>query len=173
METNQYRVNCDLSISARVSSKVYDKATAIADKWEPVSNAREGTCGNLYGYVDFKPETGRFRFVKDWSAVKVHFYEVMPSALWLYRLLCHFAAEVESYGPEGYKSVWSVGLRHKSTGRTVAFSEHKAAAGFYMQERSPDELEADFKKDLLDLLNLLVSKDCPHPYDGTVAGTVA
>ena len=32
---------------------------------------------------------------------------------------------------------------------------------------------AEFERDMLELLELLFDPECPHPYDGCVAGSVA
>lgn len=40
---------------------------------------------------------------------------IISSALLMYRLCCLFQCQVEVRGPWGYKSVWSIYLKHRST----------------------------------------------------------
>ena len=100
------------------------------------------------------------------------FQTPISSALLLYRLCCLFPCEVKTYGPEGYKRVWFVKLRHKETDNIIGFTEHKAAIKFYAK-KLPLTGSATFDHDWLSLVNLLLHPQCPHPYDGTVAGSVA
>jgi hypothetical protein len=42
-----------------------------------------------------------------------------------------------------------------------------------LEAGNSDGLPKDFKKDVLKLLGVLLHKNCPHPYDSLVAGSVA
>ena len=93
-------------------------------------------------------------------------YDVIYSPMLLYRLRCLFpSCEVEE--AEAYKAVWDVSLRHKRTTCGPDFGEHKVAA-FVRADRSMEKDEAA-TQGLLDLIELLCSDRCPHPYDGLVA----
>ena len=97
--------------------------------------------------------------------------KMMSPSLWLYRLIAtfFFAPTCE----DNYKMIWEYSLQHKESGQKVMFSEWKGAAGFWMSETNNKKLNADFKKDLVELCNYLCSNKCAHPYDGLVAGEVA
>jgi hypothetical protein len=58
----------------------------------------------------------------------------------------------------------------QKTGDCLMFGEWKGAAGIWTVYHSHEELKDSFKQDILELLDLLAANDCPHPYDGTVAG---
>ena len=93
------------------------------------------------------------------------------SQLLMYRLCCLFPCDVEALGPHGYKYVWSIYLKHKSTNIHVGFSEWKAFPRYLTSKGSPTGTV--FDEDWLALLNLLIDPKCPHSYDGTVAGSIA
>jgi hypothetical protein len=65
--------------------------------------------------------------------------------------------------------VWETALVHVASGAVVSFREYKGGA----RVSSPQFSDAFPADDLLELLNLICSPRCPHPYDGTVAGTIA
>ncbi len=152
----------------------YEKAKPIQDKWTPTvrSVTKEPFIGNVR--PNFSLERKRFEFTDDiFPKDSIGMYQVFSSALLLYRLLCLFKAQVVSEGPEGYKCVWWITLQHKETGDCLMFGEWKGAAGIWTVYHSHEELKDSFKQDILELLDLLAANDCPHPYDGTVAGSVA
>jgi hypothetical protein len=84
----------------------------------------------------------------------------MSSALVLYRLMCLFPGSPIDYG-DGYKSVWSVYLRNPTN--NVEIYDYKG--GFSMRCRRNNE-------DVQELLAVLLHPECPHPYDGVIAGKV-
>jgi len=161
-------------IQERNKDSIYTKASRITDKWEP-SNQDEGINGNVRPI--YTVATGKFSFKDQDSPFHDDktrgMYEVIPSSLLLYRLLCLYKAEVITEGPDGYKCIWWITLKHKATGDKLTLGEWKGAAGIWTSYYSLKELPSSFKKDILSLLNLLVSETCPHPYDGLVAGSVA
>ncbi len=57
-------------------------------------------------------------------------------------------------------------LRHIKTGGSVGFKEHKGAVTCNCSC-------AEMVEDVVELITLLCSPNCPHTYDGTVAGCVA
>jgi hypothetical protein len=81
----------------------------------------------------------------------------------------HVVAE----GANGYKVPWAIYLKHKASGHVICMSEWKGTFGFRTAARSPKEMPKKALEDLSALLNLLLSNNSPHPYDGTVAGSVA
>lgn len=103
-------------------------------------------------------------------------YEVMSSALLLYRLMCLFPGKLDTnFHADQYKAVWGVELTHKKTHWPLWFGEHKAStrawpSHYPQQYDQPDH--AQFKSDVLELMNLLFSPTCPHTY-GVVAGSIA
>lgn len=128
-------------------------------------------CSNVRPTYDQITKT--FSFQGHYVLYSGNMNEIMSSALLLYRLLCLFKCQVISYGPEGYKSVWWITLKHKQSGEILQFGEWKGAAGIWTKFHNTDELPEPYKQDVLDLLNVIYSENCPHPYDGCVAGSVA
>lgn len=139
---------------------------------------QSGICGNVAAHVKVSTKTKKASFSKDWTSVaedgsSVSLYQAIPSALALYRLCCFDGIKVDAAGPDGYKCVWSTALVHADTGRRIWFGEHKGGFSFWLPEHSASELPEGFKKDLQEFLTYLVGDTFAHPYDGTVAGSVA
>ena len=104
------------------------------------------------------------------SSTYMHMHEVISSPMLLYRLRCLFpSCEVQQW--DGYKGVWRVSLRHKRTHCNAEFGEHKGAV--VVCGDTSMEKDRAATQDLLDLIHLVCSDRCPHPYEGTVAGCVA
>ena len=100
-----------------------------------------------------------------------HAWLIISSANLLYRLCCLFQnLPVDITGPSGYKVVWTAYVKHKASGKVFGFSEWKGAALYRMPTR---ELEDEWVDGWIELLDLLCSDHCPHPYDGVVAGSIA
>ena len=152
----------------------YQARDKIASKWEPVT--ANGFSGNFAGTLKVATD-GKisYKTPKDYKSFDMEspgIYDVMPSAMWLYRLACTFKPIVEFHGPDGYKLVWAASFEHKATGYVLHFYEWKG--GFTLGATGEDTTtNAKFKKDVLELLNYLASDTCPHPYDGTIAGFIA
>ena len=127
--------------------------------------------------IGYNPVSGKATRFVGWDLWSMHdhptyvlIYGATSSPMLLYRLRCLFpSCEVEE--AEAYKAVWDVSLRHKRTNCRADFGEHKGAA-FAHADPSMEKDEAA-AQDLLDLIELLCSDRCPHPYDGLVAGCVA
>jgi len=169
-------------VQARVGKKVYDRVAKQVDKWEAVEHSHPYKhCPGIEFIGNVRPlwDKAAKRFVfKDYTLGTAEKYEmisgVISSALLLYRLLVLFSAKVEVEPMEDkYKCIWWVVLRHKATGEYLQLGEWKGAAGTWTKYYDHKELPASFKRDTLALMNELTSKDCPHPYDGLVAGSVA
>ena len=154
----------------RVSPKIYDRAAKAASPWEPVAKIKEelSMCGNVR--PDFNKSTHKFQFGGGFYGMP----DAISSALLLYRLLCLFGGKVTVVPKKHqYKCIWWFTLKHKETGEYLQFGEWKGAAGIWTRFHSAEELPASYKADILTLLNELVSKNTPHPYDGCIAGSVA
>lgn len=174
-----YLVNAEYG-AERVGDKAYTQARKAAAAWEPIAELPESYCGNITSGLVYDVVKAKFKYVADSMAVYqeeangklLSNCQVMPSALWLYRLLCLFQCTVHSEGPDGYKLVWQIALKHKATGEVLVFREWKG--GFSLGHSGSGRIKnGSFEKDMLALLSALASKECPHPYDGTVAGSVA
>lgn len=72
---------------------------------------------------------------------------------------------------DGYKSVWEIKLEHVRTGKHIALGKTKGASNIWLDMDLLRDKAA--MADVKFLLELLLCKNCPHPYDGTVAGSVA
>lgn len=184
---HEYIVNSTLDMKRSEDRDAdYQAIQEITSKWKPIKDS-EGE-GSFASQLIYDPKDRKFSLVpetrdgkRDWkrhdaleASGCVPAYQVMPSALWLYRLLCLFKAKVYSPGPEAYKLVWSVSLEHKASGQTFMFYEWKGGFTCGFMNRIPDKKKFKaFEADILELLNLLASDKCLHPYDGVVAGSVA
>jgi hypothetical protein len=145
----------------------------IASKWEPVK--ADSFSSNFS--LDLKvSKAGKFSYKttsekENWKATSnKQIYDVMPSAMWLYRLGCTFQFNVEFAGPEGYKHIWSASFRHTASDAQLHFYEWK---GGFTLGASGNITDQTFRQDVLDLLNYLASNTCLLPYDGVVAGYIA
>lgn len=134
-----------------------------------------GINGNVAAHVKISTTTKKAKMTSSWSSEEGHvsLHQALPSALALYRLCCFDAVKINVEGPDGYKCVWSTALVHAPTGQRIWFGEHKGGFSFWMQEHDQKSVDKGLKKDLLKLLSYLVGDTCAHPYDGTVAGSVA
>jgi hypothetical protein len=171
MKNNRYIVDPKYT-SARLPESAYTKAKSITSKWSVLKKQTGSLIGNVDPIYNLKIK----EFV--WPSNPLNLdgeslFAVISSANLLYRLLCLYKATVESYGPDGYKLVWTVSLKHKETGETLMFGEWKGGSNMWTRFHSHEELPESFNKDLLELLNFLCSTKVPHPYDGCVAGSVA
>jgi len=171
LSVNAYHVNPKYGLR-RLTPKNLDKAKAITNKWEPTEKG-----GDLIGNVRplFNVAENTFEYIDGYNSYETHIgmYKVFSSALLLYRLICLYKAKVITKGPGGYKCTWWVSLKHKETGEVLMFGEWKGAAGIWTKYRDHSDLPKSYKQDSLDLLNLIASNKCSHPYDGCVAGSVA
>ncbi len=149
----------------------------VVAKWEVLEKPVLAH-GNINMILRFDKRVNRFMFLKDWRKGfkdREHylaFYEVISSAFLLYRLIC-IGFYPHSFDTDSYKSLWSVGLKHRETGHQISLDDHKAGSHLasFFSERT--EMPPIFERDLLELLDFLVSNQLVHPYDLTVAGSVA
>ena len=68
---------------------------------------------------------------------------------------------------DGHECCWTTILRHRDGISNLEFYDYKGAA----QARFDGTTEASSAA--VKLVNLLAGMDCLHPYDGTLAGTMA
>ena len=177
-------------VQDRVGGKMYERVENVTRAWMPVPAAElEGKSMSSLSDMSTNSQTGRGTPDIMWEEatgqavyeLRTDFYvhwqrllaynTVISSALLMYRLCCLFPCDVEAFGQERYKYVWSIHLKHKSTNTYVGFSEWKGSPMFLSSKAPPTG--TIFDEDWLALLNLLIDPKCPHPYDGTVAGSVA
>ena len=174
---NRYLIDPPV-VQDRVDEEVYARVREQTAKWTPVDHMVKG-CGNVR--PNWNNKTKKFVFkdpnlnerFSDFYKTHTMFHDVISSALLLYRLLCLYKATVETEGPEGYKCTWWVTLKHNETGELLTFGDWKGAAGTWTRFHKIGELPKSYRDDTLLLLNEICSPDCPHPYDGCVAGSVA
>lgn len=167
----QYTINCNYGHSERDAD--YATRDRVVLPWEPCDpfEGQHGLCGNVS--VVWDGDTPRFQSLGEWDSKATPMYQRIPSALLMYRIACTFTGTIPIMGREGYKSVWYFGLRHTPTGEILMLSEHKGGAGTWTRFRDNEELPEAFAADMLALTGYLCSANCAHPYDGTVAGSVA
>lgn len=166
----------------RVDQDVVDHTERVIVKWQPWHTANVPFVKDHWG-IGSTMELSWHKGNKMWFMAQqrevwqnmeetLSIHRVISSALLLYRLCCLWPVNTEAEGWQGYKSVWTVTLRHKATGMFVQMSEWKGAA--LVRFSSGAKVPAGgYEADLLELMELLCSDKCPHPYDGTVAGSVA
>ncbi|HWY33557.1 MAG TPA: hypothetical protein VNX68_02855 [Nitrosopumilaceae archaeon] len=160
----------------------YKKGELINKKWHPVSPqdahkiCPDGTCGNVHGQIQVSKKTKKIKFVEGYSrsADTVGLYESISAALALYRVICMINNPiVVTEGASGYKVPWNVYLVHIETGEILSFGEWKGAFGIWTRFHDHKQLPEAYKKDVEEILNLMLSDRSPHPYDNCTAGIVA
>lgn len=169
----------------RVGQEVCDLRQTVVAKWTPcprpgAKNLPEAGSDELC--LGWEIASGRFVLEPGSKAWDTHAYlrpyQVMSSAMLLYRLSCLFPGDLNATKhTDGYKGVWAVRLTHEASLFRIELGEHKGAATIWpsMHPGVPGDASVteEFRQDFLELLNLLFSQDMPHTYDGVVAGSVA
>lgn len=155
----------------RGSDKDYSKMREVAGAFEAVSELPESFSGNCYSGMHYDLKTEKVKITKyDFhDETKISPCEMLPSSHVLYSLLCMYQCKVHSEGPDGYKGVWSVALKHKESGQVVVFREWKGAFSLGCSNM----FEESTARDMCKLVELMVKGQVLHPYDGTFAGSVA
>lgn len=151
----------------------YELRDKISTKWENYSGDVEG-CGNVNYQFYFDMSKQSFIFSSESlydNAGFISMYRIMSPALLLYRLIATFFGTPKC--ADNYKMIWHYNLTHKLTGKVISFSEWKGAIGFWIPDYDHAKLNMKFKKDLIELMNYIISEECVHPYDNLVAGSVA
>lgn len=163
----------------------YKKGEKINLKWKAISSkdANKATPHGLMGNVgseiavDVKTKKVSFSDKPYFDLDREKFaglYESISAALAMYRVICMINNPiVETEGANGYKVPWSIKLKHEKTGEIFMVSEWKGAFGIWTRFHKSEEMPKDFKNDIIELLNLMLSDRSPHPYDDCTAGIVA
>lgn len=152
----------------------YTALKEIQEKWEFSKTKDLSGCGNICHQTYFSKEKQTFEFLEDNLFLNENYFDLanlLNSPLLLYRLICIFFAAPTIM--DAYKLIWEYPIKHKKTGKEMFFGEWKGATNFWLPEPTHKELNEEFKNDLLELLNFLVSDQIPHPYDGCTAGQIA
>lgn len=144
------------------------------------ANEKEGLNGNVDGSVMVDRKTLKVTLSEGFEARVDHrethagLYQTISAALALYRIICMFnKPKIEMQGANGYKCPWFAYFKHKETGINIALGEWKGAFGIWTPFGDSKEIPEGLKKDIIDLLELLISDRAPHPYDNLTAGGVA
>ena len=185
-ERKQYQYSIE-QLCCRERVELYSEVNKMRRRWAPLSRDQL-TRNKLRSAGDLFMNRAPVQLRWDEEQTKFHLFtnsggrpefrnylslgHIMSSSLLLYRLLCLIPECHVSEG-DGYKAVWSVFLEHKVTKQHIGFSEHKGCVSLYYCYDSPPGSDTKFDADWLSLLNLLFHPECPHPYDGTVAGSAA
>lgn len=162
----------------------YKKGESINKKWKPISDkeankiAPNGTCSNVGHDMFVSRKTKKVGFLKNNTErnknTQAYFYESISAALALYRTICMIANPiVETEGAEGYKVPWSIKLLHVETNQILGISEWKGAFNVWTVFHNVSDMPENFKNDMVEFLNLMLSDKSPHPYDDCTAGAVA
>lgn len=159
----------------------YDRAEAIAERWEPIGGDIDHCGMSLYYY---KPEN---RFITyDQAKEKTAetfiitddniylFSDCISPALWFYRSVNLFYTQPQVNN--WYKGFWQLPIKHRETGICFIFTEWKGSPSLHWdavnEEPEPEKVEV-FMDDLNEMLLFMLSDEMPHPYDRTVSGTQA
>jgi hypothetical protein len=170
---------CCLAHRLNYSYADTDLREGVCGKWTPwpcKEGVPVGSDSSRLGLVFDKPSgrwevfkrtrgsaTAAYRPDKEWD-----FSNVISTAMLLYRLCCLFEIDVNT-STDRYKWAWEAALQHNDSGAVVHFFDHKGGASVQSSQFS-----AEFPAcDLVELLDLLCSPRCPHPYNTLVAGAVA
>jgi hypothetical protein len=149
----------------------------VIEKWELLRKPTD-THGNIEMILRFDMRLNRFILLESkrlsyrFDDNHISFARTISSALLLDRLIC-LAFYPNPFREEPYKVLWSVGLKHKATGYEICLEDYKAGCHLGSVFSEKDDIPPILQKDLLELLDFLVSNQIVHPYDLTVAGSVA
>ncbi|KAG5178059.1 hypothetical protein JKP88DRAFT_248354 [Tribonema minus] len=174
-ENEQHYLVEPLALMDRVDETVTARAEAVMQKWQRISKDElpaGAQCEGMPLDIYWNKKTGKAEITEwiDRSDDHVIHGFVLSSALMLYRLQCISGTACVHIQGEGYKCVWEVYMLHKATNRVMWFHDYKGT--FYCRfQRGPKPEQ--YQADGLELINLLFAPNCPHPYDGIIAGTVA
>ena len=156
----------------------YETAEILQSKFESVGDPGEGMNGNIANDFLVSKKTFKTKVVEDAFGKRgdkyYMLYEMMSSALMLYRLICMFPnPKVVCQGSAGYKVPWEMFFKHKETGRIICMSEWKGS--FFLRTEFYDikDMPLSLQNDMCILFDLLFSNNSPHPYNHTVAGSCA
>lgn len=180
MSKPQYLVQPDYLGERKANYKAGEQ---INNQFEPVTAEEANKNGGLNGNVGssllvsrktLKVTVGADFGTRDNEETHAGLYQTISSALALYRIICMFQEpKIQMQGAGGYKCPWFAYFKHKKTGVYIALGEWKGAFGLWTPFMGTKEFNGEIKKDVVKLLELLISDRAPHPYDNITAGTVA
>jgi hypothetical protein len=158
-----------------------DVQQAILKKWKPLAD-KQNLGGNINSHLRFDTAEKAFVFIdreamyKEGSKFEYERYELfcntISSALLLYRCVC-LGFQPQIMQSDAYKTVWSVPFEHIASKECLVLLDYKAGADINTLAHQPSEMPTDFRNDVLELLTFIVSNSITHPYDLTIAGSVA
>lgn len=157
----------------------YETGEKLQKKFESVLPENHFSCnGNIGCNFVVSRKTLKTKVTEDAFAHRdkdtYMLYEVMSSALMLYRLICMFPnPKIICEGYNGYKVPWEMFFKHVETGKIICMSEWKGSFSLRTEFNDITEVPVSLQKDLCMLFDLLYSNNSPHPYDHTVAGSCA
>ena len=151
--------------------------------FEPISAtqsrkaAKEGLSTHVFHHTCYSMATKRTRIVAQghpWPS-KVgaqHLTRVISSSLAMYRTLCLFPKAAVTHHNNNDQP-FSIYLRHITTGHTIALGDMQGGFRFFTAQTTLKKVPKTFLRDIIRLMDVLVSDRCPHPQSGLVAGLVA
>lgn len=149
----------------------YERAEKISSTWRPSTNYLDPiTLAETTDTVRFDEATASF--LQNLMNHLPTLRRTIGSSLLSYRLLCLF--EFEECPPikrneTAILGAWSVMLEFH--GKRAVFYDRFGAADVRFEDGAHEDQQ--WMEHVRELLGLLCSAECPHPYDGTVAGCVA
>lgn len=149
---------------------------SVSAKWEVVSEppcAAPSTSQTLVPSWDW--EEKRVRCYQTWwnidflNSVDFMFHRLISSPLLWYRLCCIFETTVQP--GQCRDIVWEYYIMHRASGIKVGFRDGLTGSFVWMDTRPPSN-RPSFDEDWLQLLQLLLDRECPRPWDHVVAGSI-
>jgi hypothetical protein len=174
MEKRNYHIQPTYA-QGRAENQVWQDL--VVAKWDLLTEPTN-THGNIEMILRFDLRLNRFILLDDrrlsyrYDDNHISFAKTISSALLLYRLIC-LAFYPAPFRDEPYKVLWSVGLKHKETGYEICLEDYKAGCHLGSVFSEKEQIPTVLQRDLLELLDFLVSNQIVHPYDLTIAGSVA
>jgi len=152
----------------------YERRDEIVSKWTLSDNQNfDGQRGTLVHHLLWDADR-KARWANDWdTAVDRLIYEVIPSAILMYRVACTFDGTIRLYGASEDLTVWHAPLLHNGTSEPFTLTEYKGSSTFWLKHSTIEETPQVLLDDIKELLEYFVSDECAHPYRGLVAGGVA
>ncbi|MFN8578258.1 MAG: hypothetical protein U0354_15580 [Candidatus Sericytochromatia bacterium] len=164
--------------SERVSENIIEKNNKIIAQWNTIQydiSKHNSYLNIIESELFFDTELKTFNFY-DRRPPKdniISLSSCISSALALYSIASCFDINVSLSGKSGYKSIWKITLEHKQSSQYIVLGDYKGAFQVFMPFTKKEQIPEELQKDIIELLNLFVSGNLNHPYDGTICGTVA
>ena len=175
MGNNTYKVHDRVGYCGeRCSEADYEKQKEALSKFTVLKRypAKTNWCGNIRA-IFYNGEARLEDAGCSPNSIGVSSQKEISSALALYRLLSALQAPPLTKHADFYKINWEYILRHKKTRRLLIFGEWKGGFQIFTEFYNVSDIPPKYGEDVEKLLTLLVSRNWPIGYDGTVAGEVA